>query len=146
MKILGKKIKFAHIKIMEVKKKEKNYISKGKKIVFSILAGSLSGLANGLFGGGGGMVVVPMLTKFLRYKPKIAHATAILIILPLSIVSGILYLTFGKFESSIGIPVVIGVIVGGIIGALLLSKISSKWVRLIFVLAMAGAGVKMLFF
>ena len=128
-------------------KNEKTHDKNSKKtVLFSILTGAFAGLINGLFGGGGGMVVVPMLSTLLKYQSKKAHATAILIILPLSIVSGILYLTFGKFESSIGIPVVIGVIVGGIIGALLLSKISSKWVRLIFVLAMAGAGVKMLFF
>ena len=113
---------------------------------FYLLTGALAGFLNGLFGGGGGMVVVPMLIFLLKKQPKIAHATAIFIILPLSIISGLFYLTFGAFKLDVGIPSSIGVFVGGVIGALLLSKLSSKKIMLIFTLAMAFAGVKMLFF
>lgn len=119
---------------------------KRKNIILSIITGIVSGGINGLFGGGGGMIVVPMLTKCLKYKSKNAHATAILIILPLSIISGILYLSFGKFNLNIGIPVGIGVVIGGVIGAFLLKKLSSKWIVLIFSIIMAFAGGKMLFF
>ncbi len=117
-----------------------------KNKLVSILTGAVAGLINGLFGGGGGMVVVPMLTKLLKFNSKNSHATAILIILPLSIVSGILYLSFGKFSLEIGLPVIAGIIIGGIIGAILLSKLSSKWVMIIFSIVMAVAGGKMLFF
>ncbi len=126
---------------------KKEGIKKNKGNLFvCICTGAISGAVNGIFGGGGGMIVVPMLTKLLRYEEKKAHATAILIILPLSIVSGLLYLVFGNFPLSTGIPVVIGVVVGGVVGALLLSKLSSKWVILIFSIVMAFAGGKMLFF
>ena len=111
-----------------------------------MLIGAVSGFINGLFGAGGGMIVVPMLIKFLKFKTKDAHATAILIILPLSIVSGLLYLSFGNFNLGIGGAVSIGVVVGGAIGAILLSKISSKWVGVIFSVLMAVAGVKLAFF
>ncbi len=114
--------------------------------LIAIFTGAVSGLINGIFGGGGGMIVVPMLTKLLKYQSKNSHATAILIILPLSIISGVLYLTFGKFKLSIGVPVGIGIIIGGIIGAILLSKLSSKWVIIIFAIVMAIAGGKMLLF
>ena len=123
-----------------VNKKVKN------SVFISIITGAVAGLINGLFGGGGGMVVVPMLTKLLKYKSKNSHATAILIILPLSIISGILYLTFGSFDFGVGFPVIIGIIVGGVLGAILLSKLSSKWVMIIFSIVMAVAGGKMLFF
>lgn len=132
--------------VMERSKSKKNTKKSDKKTLFSVLTGCLAGFINGLFGGGGGMIVVPMLTNFLFYKQKNAHATAILIILPLSIVSGLLYLSFGSMRLSVGIPVAIGVIVGGTIGAILLSKLSSKWVALIFYFLMAAAGVKMLIF
>ena len=125
---------------------KKNTAKTKNSIFISIITGAVAGLINGLFGGGGGMVVVPMLTKLLKYKSKNSHATAILIILPLSIISGALYLTFGNFEFSIGIPVIIGIIAGGVFGAILLSKLSSKWVMIIFSIVMAIAGGKMLFF
>ena len=117
-----------------------------KYLLICIGAGAISGAVNGIFGGGGGMIIVPMLSKLLKYKEKEAHATAILIILPLSIVSGILYFVFGNFDFLSGLPVVIGVLIGGIIGAIMLSKLSSKWIMLIFSIIMAIAGVKMLFF
>ena len=59
-----------------------------------ILTGAAAGLLNGLFGAGGGMVVVPMLHKD-GLPAERAHATSIAVILPLSIASSVLYLTRG---------------------------------------------------
>ena len=132
---------------MTIQEKTKNISkNKTKDAVFQLLGGSFAGIINGLFGGGGGMIVVPLLSLLLKCETKKAHATAILIILPLSIVSGLFYLAFGVFNVSIGIPVGLGVILGGILGALLLSKISSKWLTIIFSVIMIVAGIKMLLF
>ena len=117
-----------------------------KTVLIAILTGALAGVINGLFGGGGGMLVVPMLANLLKYQSKKAHATAILIILPISIVSGLIYCVFGSFEIKVGLPVVIGSVIGGGLGAFLLSKLSSKWVIYIFCVVMFVAGGKMLFF
>ncbi len=124
-------------------KKEKNE-NKNKK--FALLIGAVAGVVNGIFGGGGGMLVVPMLVMLLNCPPKKAHATALIIILPLSLVSGIIYAIFGNLNVNIATPVSIGVVLGGVLGAFLLSKLSSKWVIIIFSLTMAIAGAKMLFF
>ena len=88
--------------------------------------GIVSGLINGFFGGGGGMVVVPFLYYFVGYDEKESHATALLIILPLSILSGILYSLFGNGNFSLFLPVSAGVTLGGVIGAILLKKIKNK--------------------
>ncbi len=128
-----------------VKEKIKTKASK-KNIWLSILTGALAGIVNGLLGGGGGMLVVPMLSNLLKYESKKAHATAILIILPISIVSGFLYYIFGNFNKVSGFPVIVGALIGGGSGALLFSKLSTKWVVYIFCIIMAIAGIKMLFF
>lgn len=114
--------------------------------IFAILAGCLAGLINGIFGGGGGMIIVPTLVLLLKYNPQNAHATAILIILPISIISTLFYAYFGVFDLGVTLPVSIGVIAGGVIGAFLLSKLSNKWLIIIFSVVMAVAGAKMLFF
>ena len=114
--------------------------------MWAILGGALAGFINGIFGGGGGMIIVPLLTLILKYNPKKAHATAILIILPLSLISGLLYSYFKMLGISLLLPVSIGVSVGGVVGAILLSKLSSKWIVLIFSIVMDVAGVKMIFF
>ena len=115
-----------------------------KKIFFMIITGIVTGFINGIFGGGGGMIVVPMLIFLLNYPVKTAHATAIMIILPISVISGIIYASYGSFNMNVGLPVTIGVILGGITGARLLSKLNADIVTKIFSLVMLGAGIKML--
>jgi uncharacterized membrane protein YfcA len=121
---------------------KKNFPTKKKMLV----AGLITGFLNGLFGGGGGMILVPMLTERMGLEVKKAHATAIMIILPLSIFSSFFYLFNGSFDFNIGLPVSIGVIGGGIAGALLLKVITPKKVSIIFYALMAVAGLKMLLF
>ena len=143
-------------KTMAMNNKESNKNSKAiefdsgenikKRWYYAVGAGALAGFANGLFGGGGGMIIVPLLIFLLKFPPKVAHATAILIILPLSILSGIFYIVFGKLEIFTLLSAGGGVIAGGALGALLLNKLSSKWVVIVFSVAMAAAGIKMLFF
>lgn len=117
-----------------------------KKKLLLILAGAVTGFSNGFFGGGGGMIVVPILTLLLGLEEKNAHATAIAIILPTSIISATVNLINGNFDLSVGIPTVIGVFIGGIIGALLLKVINNKLLVKIFCVVMVIAGVKLLFF
>ena len=121
-------------------------MDKLQKVIAMLSVGVITGLINGIFGGGGGMIIVPILTLLLCFENKKAHATAILIILPISLVSACYYIVSGSFELAVGLPVAIGVTVGGVIGAFALKKLSSKWVSVIFAVVMATAGVKMLFF
>ena len=51
------------------------------------LTGALGGAVNGLFGGGGGMAVVPLLSRWCGLEEKKAFATCVALILPLCLVS-----------------------------------------------------------
>ena len=141
--IIVKKYKLQKILFMKSKKRS---TAMAKTTLISLAAGALAGLVNGLFGGGGGMIIVPSLKYLLRYKTNSAHATAIAVILPLSVLSGIFYTVFGNFELQPALFTTAGVLAGGIFGAVLLKKLSSKPLTLIFSSVMAIAGVKMLFF
>lgn len=132
------------MKDKSVSVKSKSNTDKSK--FYAVLTGCVAGLVNGVFGGGGGMIVVPMLVMLLKCNPKKAHATTMLIILPLSLVSGLFYSAFGNLNLQVALPVTLGVLVGGIIGAFLLSKLSTRLVVIIFSVAMAAAGIKMLLF
>ncbi len=92
------------------------------------------------------MVVVPVLTMFLKKPVKVAHATAILIILPITLASAIVYFLNGDVVLFRTLAVTAGTVVGGIIGALLMSKLKSKTVGLVFSALMLVAGVKSAFF
>ena len=47
------------------------------------VAGAAGGAVNGLFGGGGGMVVLPLLTKWRKLEARSAFATCVAVILPM---------------------------------------------------------------
>ena len=119
---------------------------KVKNKLYLYLTGVATGVANGFFGGGGGMIVVPLMTFLLKMKTKVAHATAIAVILPVTLVSATIYIVKGYFDWKIGLPSGLGVVGGGIAGAWLLSKLSAGWVTRIFALVMFAAGVKLAFF
>ncbi len=108
-------------------------------------AGCAVGAVNGIFGGGGGMIVVPLLTSVGKKPPLVAHATAILIILPVSLASSVVYLCSGLFETELFLAVGIGVLAGGFAGARLLGKISPAVATLVFAVVMLAAGLRMLF-
>lgn len=110
-----------------------------------IIIGVLAGILNGIFGAGGGCVIVPALEKFLGISQKKAHATAVGIIFIMSVTSAVIYLARGKFDFGLWIPVTSGGIVGGIIGGKLLSKIAGKWIRLIFGAGIIITSLKMIF-
>jgi len=109
------------------------------------ILGIVSGLANGLFGSGGGSIIVPGMQRFLNIPQHKTHATAIAIILPLTIVSAIVYLRMARAEWSIIFWVSVGGAVGGFIGARLLNKISGNLLHKIFGAFMIVAAVRMIF-
>ncbi len=119
---------------MESKAKQKNATVK------LALIGLISGVINGLFGSGGGMIVVPSLIFIMGMEDYKAHATAILIILPLTLMSSYMYLSRNAVDWSILWKVTAGGIAGGFAGAKLLGKLSQKLLRRVFgVFIIAGA-------
>lgn len=114
------------------------------KKIYIILFGALIGLINGFFGGGGGMVVVPVLNKLFGMEQKKAQATALFVILPISLVSTIVYICHNSVDFGSGWPVIVGIVVGGIVGATLLNKMNNKVIKGIFIFFMLLGGIAML--
>ena len=113
--------------------------------VKQVTAGVLTGAVNGIFGGGGGMVAVPLLSGMLGYENKEAHATAIFVIAPVCAASAVIYIINGYAVLDVIIPAAIGTVAGGFLGAYSLSKFSSSAVNYVFLAIMFIAGVRMLF-
>ena len=87
-------------------------MEKSKKKIYKLIAcGCAVGTANSVFGGGGGMLAVPLLEK-TGISSQTAHATAILVILPVSLLTFILYAVRGIYDFSVLIPTALGVKIG----------------------------------
>lgn len=122
--------------------REKN--GKAVKSVLTFILSVTVGAINGLFGGGGGILVVPLFTLCLGLDEKRAHSSAILTILPLSLVSGIIYLVRGDFTLYSGGFVTAGVILGGILGTFVMKKLSNNVLAIVFYAVMIFAGISSL--
>lgn len=110
----------------------------------TILVGCITGFANGLFGSGGGTIVVPGMERFLDTEEHKAHATAIAIILPLSLLSIGIYLWKTDVLWKTALWASAGGVIGGFLGAKLLNKVSGIWLHRIFGLFMLVAAVRMM--
>lgn len=114
------------------------------KKIFTFFGGLLVGFVNGFLGAGGGMIVVPLLRLLNKEDQKISHATAILVLLPISLISAIAYLINKNVQVNIIAITACGTFVGGLIGTFLLCKLRGKVIGYIFTIIMAISGIMMI--
>ena len=117
------------------------YFKKYAKYVF---IGLVTGAANGLFGAGGGTIAVSGMAILLGMEEHKAHATAISIILPLTVVSAAYYILNGYVNWNITYGIVLGGLAGGYAGAKLLDIVPANILRKIFGIFMILAALRMM--
>ena len=109
-----------------------------------IIIGLASGLLNGFFGAGGGIMAVPLLQKAGVPTEK-SHATAIDVILPLTLVSSLLYLKLGSATLNQALPYIPLGLAGAVAGSFLLPRIKTKWLHKIFGVIVLYSAVRLFF-
>jgi len=120
-------------------------MSKKPYILKSALLGLLVGFVNGIFGSGGGTILVPSLVFLMGVEDHKAHATAISIILPLSIISSFIYFRYSVVDFPTTLKVVAGSIIGAFTGSCLLNRVPVNALRKIFGIFMIIAAIRMVF-
>lgn len=119
---------------------QKNKKKRSKWWLDGIL-GSVIGFVNGFLGSGGGMIAVPMLEKVKKLESKKAHATAIAVMFPFSLISGAVYILNFELDWLVLGIMTAAATLGGVLGCFALKKLPGKVVRVIFACLMAFAGV-----
>ncbi|WP_029151356.1 sulfite exporter TauE/SafE family protein [Microbacterium indicum] len=108
--------------------------SRGSRAILTFLGiGLLSGFMSGLFGVGGGTVIVPMLVTFAVFTQKYASGTSGASIIVTASVGVISYAIDGQVDWLAALLLAIGGIVGAPIGASLLHRLSEAFLRWFFV-------------
>ena len=110
----------------------------------ALLWGVPIGFINGFFASGGGIIAVLILQKFFSLEEKKAHATSILIILPLTVAGVFIYTMAGFSDVPVILKAAAGATLGALIGAKLLSKLSGRFIRIGFGVVMVLASAKLL--
>ena len=108
------------------------------------VAGGAAGLANGLFGGGGGMVFLPILSRWGELPQRKLYATCVGVIFPVCLVSSAVYLFRGGVSPAAALPYLAGGAIGGWLGGKLYGKVPAKFLKWLFAAFLFYAGVKYL--
>ena len=109
-----------------------------------ILAGAAAGVVNGLFGGGGGIPLALLLTRWAKVRDKAAFACCVAIILPVCLVSVAVYVLRGGLQLGAAMPYLIGGAAGGLLGAKLFKGVKPMLLRRLFGLFLLYGGVRYL--
>ena len=102
---------------------------KKRKLIGMILAGSCAGAVNGLFGAGGGMVLVPLLSLLTPLEDEAIFSSSIAVILPICIVSLAATAITGSIPWQAALPYLIGSAAGGMAAGIWGHRIPAKWLH-----------------
>ena len=116
-----------------------------EKVKFAV-TGGLAGLANGFFGAGGGLFLVPLFIGWLKLDERKAFATSVAVILPLCAVSAFIYWQRGNLDLMQSLPYLAGGAVGGFLSGRVFKKVNMVWLRRAFGLLILYGGVRSLCF
>ena len=110
-----------------------------------LISGGAAGIVNGLFGTGGGMILLPLLSETTDLKDQELFANCVAITLPLSVVSLAVYFFCGGSFAGEALPYLAGGAAGGIIAGLLLKKIKASWLRRVLGAFIIWGGFRLMF-
>lgn len=106
--------------------------------------GVIGGFLSGLFGVGGGIVMVPLLVGLAQMDQRRAAATSLVAIVPASAVGATTYFLNGQIDLVAAGFIVIGAVVGAIIGTRLLRRIPLVWLRWLFIALLVIVAARLL--
>ena len=113
-------------------------------VVKAALIGAAAGLLGGLFGVGGGLVIVPGLVGFAAMERRLAHGTSLAATLPIAIASLTTYLLQGIVDWAVAACLAVGAIAGAIAGTQLLQVIPKRLLVIVFVVTVLATASRLL--
>jgi uncharacterized membrane protein YfcA len=98
-----------------------------------VLIGIFTGIVAGMFGIGGGILVVPALTYILGFSQERATGTSLAVLLPpVGILACIQYYRTGNVDLKAALWIALGLVLGAWLGSLGAHKIGEVWLKLSF--------------
>jgi uncharacterized protein len=107
--------------------------------------GLFAGFLSGLFGIGGGIVIVPLLVLAAGFKRRLAAGTSLAAIVPAALVGVASYAALQHVDWIVALLLVIGSIVGAQVGAHLLHRLPVQAIRWAFIVFLAAVAMSLFF-
>jgi len=113
-------------------------------VLIAALLGLAAGVASGLFGIGGGTVMVPALAVFLGLDIVAAVATSLFVMAPSALIATYQHWAQGHLHPELALPLILGIVIGAQIGPCIGTRIPKKRLRQLFGIVLLYAAINMI--
>ncbi len=117
--------------------------SNGRDALIPLLIGATAGVASGLFGIGGGLIIVPALVLIENNTQHKAHATSLAAVTIIAAAAAIPYLVSGNVYLLLSASMAASAVLTARLGAWLMHRLSEAQLKLLFGLLMLLVAVRM---
>jgi uncharacterized membrane protein YfcA len=115
-------------------------------LLILIVIGLSAGVLSGVFGIGGGVVIVPALIYLAGFRQHVATGTSLAVLLPPVGIGAVLeYHRHGNVNLYAAIVIAVTVTIGGYGGAVLANRLSGPYLRLAFGIFVLSLGLYLMF-
>jgi uncharacterized membrane protein YfcA len=111
--------------------------------ILIVLVGVGAGFLSGLFGVGGGLLVVPGLLLVAKMDQRLAHGTSLAAVLPISAASMITYWTLDNIDWSVALFLAVGAVAGAVLGTRLLSVLPYRTLGIAFSIVLILSAIRL---
>ena len=115
-----------------------------KSTIGALIAGFGAGSLNGLFGAGGGMVLVPLMEKLTNLRENTLFPCSVTILLSICITSLLFCSGWDTFSWTDALPYLAGSFLGGVGAGLWGKKIPSLWLHRVLGVLILWGGIRYL--
>ena len=107
------------------------------------LVGLAAGALGGLFGVGGGLIIVPGLVLVVKLERRLAHGTSLAATLPIALASLSTYVANGNVDWAVAPLMAIGTVTGAIVGTKLLTILPTRTITIVFIVTVLATAVRL---
>ena len=108
-----------------------------------VAVGLLAGFLAGLFGVGGGILIVPGLILAAHMTQRLAHGTSLAAVVPISVASLVSYAAHGNVDWGVAGWLAIGAVGGAVIGTRLLHVLPQRTLAIVFVVVLVASALRL---
>jgi len=115
-----------------------------RRVLTAAAVGLVAGFLSGMFGVGGGILIVPGLVFALGFEQRLAHGTSLAAVLPIA-TSGLVAFTIeDKVDWRVAAVLAVGAVLGAIVGTYLLQVLPHRWLAIGFAVLLLATAVRLL--
>ncbi|MFK9090032.1 sulfite exporter TauE/SafE family protein [Bacillus salipaludis] len=113
--------------------------------ILAVIISFIVGFLSGIFGIGGGSLMVPTMILLFFFPPHVATATSMFMILPTSILSSITHIALGNVNWLYALALIPGAWIGAKVGVFLNSKLKSKTIVMIIRIILVVVAIRLIY-